>query len=167
MCTPVAAMVLTAAGTVSQMQSASAQANYQAQVADNNAKLATAQAVSNAEAGSQEAQRTLQRAKAFKSQQNASMGTNGIDSASGSPLDVLTNTERMGQLDKANVLYNTAQNTWALQNQANDYTNQASAYRTAGKNNRNTALLNGVSKLSSQYSGYEESGAFSKKKVKQ
>ena len=160
-------MAVTAVGAIQQAQAATAQGNYQAQVADNNSKLATQQAQSNANTGAQEAQLVLERARQVKGQQAVAFSANGLDIGAGSPLDVLSGTERMGQLDKANTQFNSAQNTWALQNQANDYTNQASGYRSAAKNNAMTSLLTGASQMAGQYSGYQTTGAMGKKKVNQ
>jgi len=177
MCSPFASMALTGLSTISGMQSASNQAsaqqaqyNYQAQVADQNVKLAQQQAESNAVAGAQKAQQVYQRSQQIKAQQSVAYSANGLDISAGSPLDILSDTERLGQLDKANTLYDSANNTWAIQNQEVNYQNQAMYARNsaenagiAGKNNSMAMLLNGVSSIAGQYNQYQQSGALTNK----
>jgi hypothetical protein len=166
-------MGLTAFGTYQNYQAANAQADaqaknyeYQAQVAEQNARLANRQAESNAEAGAMKAAQVLQRARQVKATQAAAYSANGVDISSGSALDILSDTEAQGKLDQAQTLYDAANNTWSLQTQATNYENQASAdrasasnARSAGKMNAMSALLTGVSSLASQYSSFKNSGA--------
>lgn len=175
MCTAVLSMGLTALGTYQNYQAANAQADaqakqyeYQAQVAEQNAALANRQAESNAESGAMKAQQVLQRAKQVKAAQAAAYSANGVDVSSGSALDILSDTEAQGQLDKANMLYDAANNTWSLQSQAVNYQNQAAANRSsannareAGKMNSMSALLTGVSSLAGQYNSFSNTGAIS------
>ena len=178
---PIISLAMTAVSTVVGMQSAQAQAKaqsdtyeYQAKVAENNARIAGKQAESQAVTGAQKAQLQFTKDMRIKASQAAAFSANGMDiGAAGSPLDVLSDTARISQLDKANLEYDAGQNTWAYKNQANDYVNQASLNRVgaqnaliAGRNNSTAVMLTGLSSMAGSAYKMNSEGAFSTKTAK-
>ena len=172
MCGPIASLAATAVGTLVSMAganySAQAQANqyrYQQEVANNNAAIADKQAETAAMSGAQKAQLQFMKEMRIKSSQAAGFSANGLDIGAGSPLDVLTDTERIAQLDKANLEYDSANNVWAIKNQANDYRNQAALYGDASNNSLIAgrysmmgSLLSGVSSYAKDWSVFKKNG---------
>ena len=120
MCLPVAALaavsaVATVGGTVmsymGQQQQASATAaaaNYQAQVSRNNAIIAERNAQAIEQAGQTEEQNQRQKTAQLVGQARASMAANGIDTTSGTSLNVLGDTAKLGELDALTIRSNTA-----------------------------------------------------------
>ena len=86
-------------------------ANYNAQV-DQNAALDAEQR--GAVAAAEHDQQTRQ----MISRQNATMSASGLDTSSGSPLDILTDTAGMGKLDSLRILNNAQRTASGLQAQA-------------------------------------------------
>jgi len=131
-----------------------AQYNYQAQVAQENAKIAEDNAATERQQGIEEAR--LQRMKAIQAvgSQQTAMAANGVDVTQGTALDVIEDTAAMGELDALQTSYNYERKALAYEQQANNYQNQANldiiagqnAYQ-AGKMNGLASGLNGISKV--------------------
>src|SRR3569832_591090 len=124
MCLPAAALaavsaVATVGGTVmyymGQQQQASATAaaaNYQAQVSRNNAIIAERNAQAIEQAGQTEEQNQRQKTAQLVGQARASMAANGIDTTSGTSLNVLGDTAKLGELDALTIRSNTARKAY-------------------------------------------------------
>jgi len=150
---------LTALSTWNQMKSTSAQADYEAGLATQNAKIAQAQTASAGQAGAYKQAQILQQGSAFAGTQKAAMSANGLDIQAGTPLDTLSATARGVQQDASMERYNTELQMWGLNTQANQYFDQAANIKTAAKNKNAATLLSGISSIVSQYSTMNDGGA--------
>lgn len=118
---------------VSQVQSnAQKMANEaQAQVADNNAQLATWQAMDALYRGATEENRVRVGAAQMKGTQRARFAASGVTMDSDSVARTLTDTEVLGELDANTARYNADREAWALRTQAQDSRNRAEILRKA------------------------------------
>lgn len=143
----VATALSTTMGVVSSVQqgkAAQAEANYQAAVARNNAKIAQSNADQKRQEGIEEAR--MQRIKTLQKvgSQQAAMAANGIDVSSGTALDVIEDTSAMGELDALTTRYNYETKAQAYEHEADNFNNQAALDVFAGKNAYQSGMLNAV-----------------------
>lgn len=152
----VASSAIGAVSSYSQGKQQQAMYNYQAQVAEQNAKIAQKNAAVERQTGIEEAR--LQRIKTLQTigSQKTAMAANGMDITQGTSLDIIQDTAAMGELDALQIETNYERKALAYEQSANNYSNQSkldviagkNAYKT-GKINAVTEGLNGVSKLGS------------------
>lgn len=119
--------------------------NYQAQVAQENAKIAEQNAAQERQSGIEEAR--MQRIKtlqAIGSQQTA-MAANGMDVTSGTSLDIIEDTSAMGELDALSIQYNAEKKALAYEQQANNFQNQSNLDVISGKNAYSAGVMNAAS----------------------
>lgn len=168
MCEPntiaIASMVASGVGTVMQMSAQSqaasaqrAQANYQAQVADNNRITAERLAVDAEQRGEIEVRRHRQQVEQLKGRQVAALAASGVDVASGSPLDVLADTAGLGALDQQTIRDNAAREAWQHRVQAGNQQNQANLLRFQADNTASGAagtLLTGIGGVADKWWRY-------------
>ena len=152
----IAAVTSTVLGTVSSVQQGKQQQamyNYQAKVAEENAKIANKNAATERQTGIEEAR--LQRMKTLQTvgSQQAAMAANGMDVTQGTSLDIIEDTAAMGELDALQIQTNYERKAQSYEAQANNFNNQASMDVIAGKNAYKAGQikavqtgLNGVSK---------------------
>lgn len=126
---------------------------YQAQVAQNNAKIMQRNAETALEAG-QNAE-SMQRIKTGKevAAVRAGAAAHGVDVNTGTPLDVQTATATSGELDALAVRYNAARQAYGYGVEAQNYKSQASMDQYAGVN----SMLQGVGNAASSYIGMSKS----------
>ena len=117
---------------------------YQARVAQDNAKIAEENAKNERQSGLEEARR--QRIKTIQTigAQQTAMAANGIDIASGSALDTVSDTAQTGELDALMLQYNSERQAFNYEMQSNNFTNQANLDMFAAKNAKTTGTLNAV-----------------------
>jgi hypothetical protein len=112
----VAGMVASAAmqGVQSSSQSAAQQnaADYNAQVANNNATIASQQRSSALQQGEVEAQNAMRKQASMIGDQRAQMSANGIDLTQGSAQDILASTKFLGGIDVNTIQSNAARQAW-------------------------------------------------------
>ena len=104
--------------------------NYQAAVASNNAKIAEWQAQDALRLSAHSAEGVSLNTGQLKSRQIAGMAANGIDLSVGSPLDILTSTDVMGQRDFNATIDSGKKQAWGFRNQATNYLSNAAADRS-------------------------------------
>lgn len=118
-----------------------AQMNYQAKVAQNNARIAQANADQERQEGIEESRlqriRNLQKIGA----QQSAIAANGVDISSGTALDMIEDTAAMGELDALTTRYNSETKAIAYEEQANNYSNQANLDMMAGQNAYRSGLI--------------------------
>lgn len=134
--------------------------NYQAQVAEENAKIAQSNAALERQQGIEEAR--LQRIKtvqAIGSQQTA-MAANGIDVTQGTALDVIEDTAAMGELDALQTRYNYERKAIQYEQQANNFQNQSNLDVIAGQNAYSAGKMNA---LASGIDGVAKAGSVASK----
>ncbi len=94
-----ASTAMAAAGAIKQGQAAAGAANYNSQVAQQNASIADSQSIAASEAQSRDAQRRIGAA-------TAAYGASGVQMSDGSPADVLADSARSAALDNLTLKYN-------------------------------------------------------------
>lgn len=178
MCPPViavAGLVASLASTAVAVQSASAQgkaaenqANYQAQVGENAARVAANNArltrLQGDEAAQQEQKHTGQQLGA----QRAAFGASGVDPNSGSALGIQVDTAAAGGLSAENIRYNSLLRGMSLAQDSATGLSNAGATRIAGQNafrqGQTGALgagLSGASSFGSKWDSFQKAGGFS------
>ena len=140
MCDPitVAMVAMSAYGAVSQANAASNAAKsqknayeYQAQVSRNNAKIAEWQAQNEIAKGQQAEIEQRRKTAALKGTQTASLAARGLDISSGSALNILTDTDYMGEQDALTIRDNAAKAAWSARLQGSNESGNAGFYSSA------------------------------------
>lgn len=98
---------------------------FQSKVARNNAEIAEMQAKDAILRGQTNEHNTRLKTANLKGEQIASFAARGLDLGVGSPLDILTDTDFMGERDALLVRDNAAKEVWGLRNTAQNYTSNA------------------------------------------
>lgn len=132
--------LLGAAGAMQQAQATADANNYNAKVQDMNAKLADRRAKDAIERGAKEEQRKRNQVSQIKGQQQAAMAANGVDLTFGSPLDTLTDTAVMGELDALTIRTNANR--------------EAYDYKVDAVNKRSGATMSRMSASAAKTGGY-------------
>lgn len=118
---------------------------YQAAVDRNNAMVAQWQADDAARRGEQELIDAQRRRAAIAGQQRATLAGRGIDMSEGSALNILSDTDYMGQQDELTIKDNTAKQVWAAKVQGTSAQNDARL--AEWRANRESPWLSGASTL--------------------
>ena len=141
----IASVLMQTGAAVGQSRAAKAAYDYQAQVAENNRRLAEMQAEDALERGRIKEQEHRRKVLRFKGRQIASLAARGVDLRSGSPLDILAGTDVMGEYDAQMILANAEREAWARRIEANNYAANAGLLRARASAER--PLLRGASTL--------------------
>lgn len=142
----VASAAISAVGAVRSAQAQSAAADYNSKVASLNAQAATQQGEAAAEAQQRDSQRRIGTAL-------ASFGAAGVETDTGSPADVLSQSARDAALDNLTIKYNAKMRAMGYQMQSNLDSTNASNSASAGVLSGTAALLSGGSSAYRMYSG--------------
>lgn len=141
----VAGVGMQAFGAMRQSQSQKEMYKYQAGVDRNNQTIANWQA-EDALARGERAEMDVRRKTAMlKGSQRASMAARGLDISEGSALNILSDTDWMGEQDALTVRENSKREAWAYQNQARGY--GSSANMMSARSDAESPLLAGASSL--------------------
>lgn len=143
----VATAISTTMGVVSSVQQGNAQkaqANYQAAVARNNAKIAQANADQERQEGIEESRMTRLKTAQKVGVQQASLAANGVDTSSGTALDMIEDTAAMGELDALTTRYNSESKAVSYEHTADNYNNQANLDIFAGQNAYRSGITNAI-----------------------
>lgn len=126
--------VVSGVSSYQQGKSQQAMYNYQAQIDENNAKIAEQNAAEERQTGIEEAR--LQRIKTLQAigEQQTAMAANGMDVTQGTSLDIISDTAAMGELDALQIEHNYEKRALQYERQAGNYINQSNLDRIAGKN---------------------------------
>lgn len=136
--------VMGAAGAVQQGKAANASAQYNAKVADMNAKLSERQARDAVARGAIEEQQQRMKTSLTLGQQRAAMAANGVDLKFGSPLDTLVDTATMGELDALTIRTNTYREERDIRQQGFNAQGQAAMSRAEGAAAKSGGFLSAV-----------------------
>lgn len=101
----------------------------QADVADQNAVIARAQASDAITRGQTSTFNSQLRTRQVKGQQIAEMAANGLDLSEGTPLNILTDTEFMGENDAGVIARNAIKEAWGYSVQAANMKSNADLFR--------------------------------------
>lgn len=135
----VAGTAMTAIGQIRQGQAAKAAADYNAQVANNNAIVAEQQSQSQAMVQGRRAM--MQNGGLL-----ANMAANGVEVGEGSPIDILSQSAANAEMDRQNIVYNGRVKAQSLRNQAQLDTFQGETAQSNGFMSAAGTLLSGGSK---------------------
>ena len=124
----VASLAFSAYSSYTQAQSQKNWAEYNAAVARNNAKIAEMQANDAIERGKLERQAHERKVRALYGKQTAALSKNGLDLNSGSPQNILSDTELFGQMDANSISQDAERKAWAYRVQASNDEAQAQGY---------------------------------------
>lgn len=140
--TAIASTAISVTSSVQQANAQQAQAEYEAQVNMQNAKIAQENAAQERQTGIEEAR--LQRMKTLQAvgSQQAAMAANGVDISQGTSLDIVEDTAAMGELDALQLQYNYEKKALAYEQQANNFTNQANLDYISGQNAYKSGMMN-------------------------
>lgn len=140
MCDPLTIVMaaVSAGGAIMQASAAAGQAKaqksayeYQAKVSENNAKIAEWQAQNEIAKGQQAEIEQRRKTAALKGSQTASLAARGLDISSGSALNILTDTDYMGEQDALTIKDNAAKAAWSARLQSANETGNAGFYKSA------------------------------------
>lgn len=145
-------------GAVSSANATAANASYQAQVQENNQKLAAYGASQAAASGAAAEEKAGLQRRAIGGAIEAGEAANNIDIGSGSAKDVRTSQSALSDLDALTLRHNTAQQIYGYQiqgssagNEATLLQQQAASAPTAGALTAGGSLLSGAGSATNQY----------------
>lgn len=140
----------TAVGTYSSIQSANAErsaAEYQAQVAANNAKVSEYNANAATAEGNQKLAAAQEQAAQHQGMIRAAFGAGGIDMDSGSALRTQQGVAQVDQLNQATITSNAARSAWNYRNQGADFTAQSQLDQMRAGQASSAAALGGIGSM--------------------
>jgi len=139
-------------------QAQKAAANYQSQVAANNATIANMNANAATAEGNQQLQAAQEQASQHQGMIRAVMGAGGIDLNSGSALRNQQGVAEVDSLNQATITSNAARSAWNYRTQGSNYdstaqleTMQGNQASTAGYMSSFSTLLSSAGTTASQY----------------
>lgn len=132
-------------GTYSRADAESMAMAYQAQTQRNNQQYAEYQAQGALRKGASDEQALRLRVANLKGAQRARLAANGVDLSEGSALNILTDTDFMGNLDALRIRDNAALEAWAYREQGKGYA--ANAEILKGKSDSISPMLETVGSL--------------------
>jgi hypothetical protein len=152
---------ISAYGASQQADARKKEADYQARVEANNAKIAAWQRSDAINRGEQEAQRSMRERSAMIGKQRAALAANGVDLNQGSALDLLASTEFLGQEEVNTITSNAAREAWGYEIQGANYSNNSSFEQWKARNASpgKAGAMAGASSLLSSASSYAMSKA--------
>lgn len=143
----VAGVVGTALGTVGNYQAKKAEAKthaYNAQVAEENRKIALNNAAMERQAGLEEARRQRIATLQAIGKQEVALAANGVDVGYGTSLDLIEDTATMGELDALMIEYDAEKKARNYEIQANNFANEANLATFASRNANSAAKIEAV-----------------------
>jgi hypothetical protein len=150
MCEPttimaVASLAIGAMSAYQQSKSQQASMDYQSKVAQNNAITAEYQAQDAIKRGEVAEAEQRRRTSMLKGSQTARLAANGLDISEGSALNILSDTDWMGEQDALTVRDNASREAWAYRQQgANSQSNSNMLSASADAQN---PLLSGATSI--------------------
>lgn len=136
---------ISAAGAIGQGVAQANAANYQAQVASNNAIVSRQNAAHAAAASSVQTEQAGLKAAQQQAGVRTAIAANGIDVNSGSAADVQESQRKIGALDTATVANRGAEAVYGYETQGTNYTAQSKAYSAEAPYDIAGGVLKGAS----------------------
>ena len=134
MCTAAAALLFQTVGTIQQGMAQANAYKAQAKAMDQNAAYAKDQARDAIDRGGKEEHRLRERGRQFAASQKTGFAASGLDTGSGSALNILMDTATGVEEDAATIRTNAQREKYGFDVQATNYRNQANMARAAAKN---------------------------------
>jgi len=137
---------------------------FQAEIADNNARIAELGAQSELLRGQREEQRVRLQTSALKGRQRATLAASGVDLGSQSAVNILSTTDVMGEIDANTVAANAVQAAWGYRTQAQNLKNEALTKRTTARGINPamaaaTTLIGGAGNVAQSWYALNKAGA--------
>lgn len=156
---------MSAVGAYGQAASQKSNLGYEARMADFNATLAERQAQVAMEKGQFTVNQLRRDTAGLKGTQRATMAARGLDLTSGTPADILTGTDYMGEVDAQQAEINAVREAWGYRTQATNLQNEARSKRANAKAispgmAAATSLLGSATSMGQSYYGFKKAGAF-------
>lgn len=138
-----------------------AMANYQSQVAENNAQLAGYQAQQEELIGQTQEQNVRLRGAQTYGAQRASLAANGVDLGEGSANEILASTAYLNERDALTTRDNALRRAWGYKVQAQNLTSSSRAYSAAADSISPdmagaTSLLGGAAGVADSWYRYQK-----------
>lgn len=146
-----AAAAVAGAGTAA--YSSVAAGENQKEMADYNAKVQENAAKDAEQRGAIAADEQRQKTRQMIARQNAGMSASGLDTSTGTPLDIQTQTAGMGELDALRIVNNAQRQAAGLQAQADLDVFKGNTAQTAGYFGATGSILGGLGSAASGYYG--------------
>lgn len=150
-----------ALGAIKQGQAEKSSAEYNSQIAANNAKLATQNAAYSGAEGVAQAEASSFKTRAQVGGILANQGASGVDVNTGSAVDVRSSASQLGELNALDIRSNAARQAYGYQteavgSQAQSTLDQSQAANagTAGNISAGSTLLGGLGSASTNYTGF-------------
>lgn len=145
-------------GSYQQGKAQQAQYDYQAQVNENNRKIAEWQAQDAIKRGDIEEKRHRLKVEQLKGRQRSVLAASNVEIDSGSALDTLGDTAELGELDALTIRSNAEREAYDYRVSAMNQGAEAGANRLAGRNARTagnygamTSLLTGANSMADKW----------------
>lgn len=152
-------------GAQQQASSAAAAANYQAQVSRNNAIIQEQNAQAALDAGRTQEQAQRQKTAQLEGAARAAMAANGIDTTSGTALNVLGDTAKLGELDALTIRSNAGRQAYNYRvgamsetAEAGLYDSRAASAKSAGAITGMSTILSGATSLGDKFLNWQREG---------
>lgn len=121
-------------GAMSDSKAKKEQAEYQGEIAKNNAMISQYQANDASRRGAAAAQDHMQKVAQIRGAQTTSLAARGLDIGEGSSLALLQDTDLMGQRDKNQILQNAGMERWGLDIQTGNFNESAKMMQQTADN---------------------------------
>jgi hypothetical protein len=155
-----AATAVSALGSIAQGRAASASAKYNARVAGNNAEIALQNAQLASAEGAANVEKESLKTRAQVGSIKAAQAANGIDVNKGSAAEVQQSAAELGKLDALTIRSNAARHAYGYQTEATSDRAQAALDRSQAKYDTAAGYVKGGSTLLSSAAMAGNSGAF-------
>lgn len=156
----VAAGAMSAYGQTQSAGAASAAGKFNASMMERDAQLADQQAQLRERQGVMDEAKVRRDTARTMGAQRSILAGSGVDVGSGSALDILTDTDRFGELDALETKYQSDLDAWSIRNQSQSMRAQAKMERQGARNAATAGMLGAGSTLlttasSTAMKGYE------------
>ena len=121
------ALIAAVASTAVSAGAAYQQSRTAKAVAENNADAANVAAADALRRGEQDSQKSMREARLMMGSQRAAYSARGLDISSGTPADVIEQTDFFGRQDAAQARTNARKEAWSIQNRGAAYSAEARA----------------------------------------
>lgn len=162
----VAGTAMSAAGSIQQGNAQAASANYQSQVAANNAIISEQNAQAATAAGEAAVQSQQRRTASTIGATRTIQGASGLEVNSGSNAAVQNSESELGNLDALTIRNTYARTAYGYRAQGNNYTAQAALDEASAKNSQLSgymgaigSIVGGGSSVASKWSSFQQAGA--------
>lgn len=150
-----ASLVMTGLGAVTSAYGAYQQGQAQGAAMEAQAKIYEAQAADSQRRASREERLMREQGARIKGRQRAVLGASGINLSTGSPMDVIADTQRSIEMDAWTIRENAGRESWGYQSQASVSKAGASNARQAGYFGAGSNLLTGAGMVADKWYAYK------------